>query len=59
MVEVVETYQSHGVVNEDDILLIRRLDTFRIHDTSTRSSKVGRTTPISPMDIIWEWEERV
>jgi len=53
------THQSHVVMNKHNILLIRRLDTFRIHDTSPRSTQVGSTTPMCSVDIIREWEESI
>lgn len=53
------THQSHSVVNKDDILLIGSLDTFRIHDTSSRSSEVSSSTSVCPVDIIREWEEGI
>ena len=44
---------------KDHPMLIRRLDTFRVHHTSTWRSEVLHPTLPRPVDIIREGEERV
>jgi hypothetical protein len=51
--------QPQRSVSEHDVMLVRCLDTFSIHNTSARSSEVSDTALPRPMNVIREGEERV
>ncbi len=46
-------------VSENNPVLVRRLDTFFVHNTSRRRSKVPNATPLHAMHVVREREERI
>ena len=46
-------------VRKHNLVLVCGLDAFRIHDTSTRCREIANTATLRPVDVVWEWEERI